>query len=334
MRKSMDFGMFLHRLHPLRPSPPSFRRSIPATVSARKGTINLLFYTPKGYAERHGGSGGWRYPVLVNFHGGGFTIGKASDDARWATAVVELADAVVVSVNYRLAPRYPFPTAVEDGVDAILYLIQNAEELNIDADKIGMSGFSSGGNMAFTVPMKLRDELRRRRNCYGEGQLAMDVPMREGKVVVIVSWYPATDFATYTREERRKSNIRPDTELPKFFTDLFDTSYLYPSRDVSLSDPYLSPGVATDEILRELPEDIVIYTCEWDGLRAEAERFKERLAGGLGKRVRYMMVPGVPHAWDKSPNPFKGSSATEQIYREACTDIKGVFGEQPMTGRA
>ncbi|EON65841.1 hypothetical protein W97_05083 [Coniosporium apollinis CBS 100218] len=241
---------------------PSFRRDIPATVSPRKGTITLLFYTPKGYAARRHDREGSRYPVLVNFHGGGFTIGHAGDDARWATAVVDIVDAVVVSVDYRLAPQYPFPTAVEDGVDAILYLMQNAEELHIDPNRIGVSGFSAGGNLAFTVPLRLLEELQRRRERDAQALLPPHLAGNEGKVVVIVSWYPFTDFATSTRDERRKSNVRPDRELPKFMTTLFDASYLYPPQEVSLSDPYLSPGVAPHEVLKELPEDIFIYSCE------------------------------------------------------------------------
>lgn len=159
--------------------------------------------------------------------------------------------------------------------------------------------------MAFTVPLMLQNEIRRRRERCNEGQLTTDVPRSEGKVAVIMSWYPATDFATNTRKERRKTNIRPDKELPKFFTQLFDASYLYPPHSISLSNSYLSPGLAPDEMLRELPQDIIIYTCEWDGLRAEAERFKERLIRVPGKRVRYRVVIGVSHALDKSPNLFK-----------------------------
>ncbi|KFY31879.1 hypothetical protein V493_00718 [Pseudogymnoascus sp. VKM F-4281 (FW-2241)] len=139
----------------------------------------------------------------------------------------------------------------------------------------------------------LQNEIRRRRERCNEGQLKTVVPRSDGKVVVIMSWYPATDFATNTREERRKTNIRPDQELPEFFTQLFDASYLYPPHGVSLSDPYLSPGVAPDDILRALPEDIIICTCEWDGLRAETERFKERLIRVLKKRVQYRMITGV-----------------------------------------
>jgi len=241
---------------------PSFRRDIPATVSPWKGTITILFYTPKGYAARHHDTESSRYPVLVNFHGGGFIIGNAGDDARWATAVVDIVDAMVVSVGYRLAPRYPFPTAVEDGVDAILYLMQNAEELHIDPNRIGVSGFSAGGNLAFTVPLRLREELQRRREREAQALLPPCLAGNEGKVVVIVSWYPSTDFATSTRDERRKVIVRPDRELPKFTTTLFDASYLYPPQEVSLSDPYLSPAVAPQEVLKELPEDIFIYSCE------------------------------------------------------------------------
>mgnify|MGYP003629409086 FL=1 len=323
LRKLMDFGMFLHRLHPPRPRPPSFRRSIPVTVSPRKGTIELLFYTPSDYLARLQNNEALKYPVLLNFHAGGFTIGRANDDARWATAVVDIVGAVVVCVNYRLAPKWYFPTAVEDGVDAILYLVRNADELRIDAYQIGVSGFSSGGNMAFTVPLRFQEELCRMSD---REQLPANSTGREGgRVIVIISWYPPTDFATNTRSERRKTNIRPDTELPRSVTKLFDASYLYPPHNVSLSNCYLSPGLAPDEILGELPDDIIIYTCEWDGLRAEAERFKERLVGDLGKRVRYTVVQGVRHGWDKSPNPFKRNPTRELAYREACVELKRIF---------
>lgn len=102
-----------------------------------------------------------RYPVVVNFHGGGFTLGKATDDCRWATSVVARTGAVVVSVGYRLAPEFPFPTAVEDGVDALLWLSQHGEELDLDVQNITLSGFSSGGNLCFTVPLRLDAELKR-----------------------------------------------------------------------------------------------------------------------------------------------------------------------------
>ncbi|KAK5018315.1 hypothetical protein LTR60_001551, partial [Cryomyces antarcticus] len=144
-RVLMGIGMILHRLAPPRPARPSSTRTISARTSPRKGQFTLQFYTPRDYHVRkqlHGKG----YPVVVNFHGGGFTLGTATDDARWCDTVVGEVNAVVVSVDYRLAPENPFPTAVEDGVDAILYLAEHAEELGIDVDRMAVSGFSSGGN--------------------------------------------------------------------------------------------------------------------------------------------------------------------------------------------
>lgn len=194
-RVLMSLGMFFHRLAPPRPPKPDHVRTIQSTISGMSGTINLMFYLPMGYntqkrlwkdrprdsdtEDQNNGAAGkgknstagdhrrrsstsrrWgEYPVVLNFHGGGFTLGKPTDDARWCQTVVDECNAVVISVDYRLAPECPFPTAVEDGVDAVIWTHQHAEELGIDADKIALSGFSSGANMAFTVPLRLWDEM-------------------------------------------------------------------------------------------------------------------------------------------------------------------------------
>lgn len=192
----MGIGMFLHRLAPPHPPKPDFIRSIQAKLSGKPGQIDLLFYTPSGYdiqkrlyqdrplrtrdrveaspKRRHsvisqvgesirrksGITRRWgAYPVVINFHGGGFTLGTPYDDARWCGTVADEVQALVVSVDYRLAPEHPFPTAVEDGVDALVWVYNHAEELGIDPEKIALSGFSSGGNMTFTVPLRLWDEV-------------------------------------------------------------------------------------------------------------------------------------------------------------------------------
>ncbi len=328
----MGVGMVLHRLPPPIPHPPAFVRDIVTTVSPQKGTIRLLFYTPKDYSRRGDNK---RYPVVVNFHGGGFTIGTSSDDARWARAVVEQVGALVVSVDYRLAPENPFPTAVEDGVDAILYLADHAEALGIDAHRIAVSGFSSGGNMAFTVPMKLQQVRQLMGNRIsplpergGERERLKSTPGRLEKridceVVALVAWYPSVDFSK-PRAERKATNIRPDQELSKVFSDLFDSSYLYPPGG-DMSDPFLSPGVAPDEVLRGLPNKIIVYTCEFDGLLVEGRKFSERLQNDIGKNVIYTMVEGVPHGWDKAPNPLVWTPGVDQHYTKACFELKRVF---------
>lgn len=69
---------------------------------------------------------------------------------------MDIVGAVVVCVNYRLTLKWHFPTAIENGVDTNLYL---TEELSIDVQRIGMSGFSSRRTTAFTAPLMLQDEL-------------------------------------------------------------------------------------------------------------------------------------------------------------------------------
>lgn len=169
--------------------------------------------------------------------------------------------------------------------------------------------------MAFTVPLRLAEEVRRR---------GLEEKMQD-RLSAIVAWYPSTDF-TNARATRRLTNLRPEKELPKLFTDLFDASYLYPPNTIEMDSPYLSPGVASVELLKVLPEDICIYTCEWDELLAEAERFRVRLEGECGKRVRYKMFEGTVHGWDKSPNPVWRDPKREGAYREACAELRRVWG--------
>ena len=92
-----------------------------SSTSKTPGSIKLLFYTPKAYKTLQSigfpsqiSSRRWKgYPILIDFHGEGFAIGKASEDARRATAVAEhnspSKGAVVISVSYRLAPEHPSP---------------------------------------------------------------------------------------------------------------------------------------------------------------------------------------------------------------------------------
>lgn len=335
----MGIGMFMHKIAPPRPMKPTFKRRIETTVSPHKGHIALHFYVPKDYEARKA-SGQDLYPVVINFHGGGFTLGNATDDARWCTTVVEDIDAVVVSVDYRLAPEHPFPTAVEDGVDAILYLVQNFKDLHIDKEKIALSGFSSGANMCFTVPLRLLQELdmeaakhEERHMSVIEGRRpALQKAVSDGRILTkgragisvkaICAWYPPTDY-THTREQRKATCARLDQQLPAVFTDLFDESYLQPPT-MDMSDPYLSPGVAPDHMLAGLPQETIMFTCEWDMLLKEGEDFRDRLRK-LGKTVHYQMVPEAPHGWDKAPNPLKQTPGVQEHYLNACQEMKRLL---------
>ncbi|KAF2208115.1 hypothetical protein CERZMDRAFT_71104 [Cercospora zeae-maydis SCOH1-5] len=389
-RVLMQLGMFFHRFARPRPPKPSFWYMIDSTVSGIPGQICLYFYTPPDYDTQQRLLRRWgSYPVIINFHGGGFTLGSPHDDARWCGTVVQELEAVVVSVDYRRAPEHPFPTAVEDGVDAVLFVHQHAEDLGLDPDKIMLSGFSSGGNMAFTVPLRLYDHLTGfqrespddtadhsregsdNEESYPLRQFGADdsasscstkVPADPNDHVVnatgpplqvpdglpknntrvgerplhvpsiairgIVPWYPSLDY-TRTREERRATGLRADQELPAFFTNLFDDSYLHPPKDVTLDSPYLSPAVAPSYLLRNaLPEEIIMHTCEYDMLLDEGKLFYNRLTSDeIGKNVTYTMVPGVPHGWDKAPNPWRPTPGVREYYLKACKEMRRILGE-------
>lgn len=240
-------------------------------------------------------------------------MGRTSDDARWAAMIVREVSAVVVGVAYWLAPEHPFPTAVEDGVRALLHLSAHAETLGIDATKMSLSGFSAGGNLAFTVSLRLQTHVH---------TLQYVPPLPH--IVSIVAWYPSLDNRL-TRGERQAASLKPSRSLPSLLTNLFDASY-FPSR-ASVTSPYASPAAASDEALRlALPDNIALYLCEWDMLLQEGKEFGERL-GGLGKRVRYEVVKERRHAFDKSPWPFRLDWKVEVYYRQACDWLCEVFQE-------
>jgi acetyl esterase/lipase len=346
-RLLMKIGMVLHGFPFPSPPLPSFSRKVhPTTSSDGRGPFSLRFYTPKGYEKAK--AGGRRYPVVVNFHGGGFCLGSATDDTRWARSVTEEVDAVLVSVDYHLAPEYPFPAAVDDGVETLIYLSANAEDLGIDPSKVSLTGFSAGGNLAFTVALRAQYYTPSNISTITTGSGSSDdinTPLQSHHakqsvahlsnltILSIFSWYPILDFVM-PRDHRRAQCEFPEKTLPAFFTDLFDESYLPSSphspahTTAARSSPYASPGLAPDSMLADaLPHDIFLYMCEWDMLLSEGQGFVRRLEG-LGKRVRSMMIERAPHAWDKSPNPFRDQESIDVFYKQACAEMKFVFDHE------
>lgn len=100
-----------------------------------------------------------------------------------------------VSVEYRLAPQHPFPAAVEDGLEALLYLANNQEGFGIDASQIILTGFSAGGNMAFSIPLKLHASLDAL-GTMGTTPIAPKLtPHNIPRVMGIVSFYPILDYS-------------------------------------------------------------------------------------------------------------------------------------------
>lgn len=114
-------------------------------------------------------------PCAVYYHGGGFTVGCLDTHDSVARTVCAHVRAVVVSVGYRLAPENPYPAAVHDCFDGLVWAANHADELGADPNRMAVCGDSAGGNLAAVV-----------------AQLARDA--RWPKLKFQVLWYPATTF--------------------------------------------------------------------------------------------------------------------------------------------
>ncbi|UWM78381.1 alpha/beta hydrolase (plasmid) [Rhizobium sp. WSM4643] len=113
-------------------------------------------------------------PALLYLHGGGFVIGAPETHEDIGRTLANMAGAVVVSPDYRLAPEHPFPAAIDDCAAALVWMTEHADELGIDPLRIIVAGDSAGGNLAAVVALLARD-----------GQ----VPDIIGQVLI----YPVTD---------------------------------------------------------------------------------------------------------------------------------------------
>lgn len=96
-------------------------------------------------------------PVLVYFHGGGFTIGSVATHDSLCRQLAHLARCAVVSVDYRLAPEHKFPTAANDAWDALRWLATQAGALGLDGSRIAVGGDSAGGTLAAVCAIEARD---------------------------------------------------------------------------------------------------------------------------------------------------------------------------------
>lgn len=221
---------------------------------------------------------------------------------------MEHLDAVVFAVNYRMAPGYPFPTPVEDCAEGILHVAKVAKEYGVDPNKLFISGFSAGGNLAFASYFLLHSA-----KTWG---YTITPPNIRG----IVAFYPLLDF-TIPRKSKKDSCNRPEFCLPDSLTGLFDQSYLHPPPD--RSDPRISPAKAPDEMIKLLPP-VHLCVCEWDMLCAEGKRFRDRL-DSLDMPVTLREVKEEKHGWDKPP-PMTPKKSVLEEYVHAVESMKRWIG--------
>ncbi|QJI45130.1 alpha/beta hydrolase [Pseudomonas sp. ADAK2] len=112
-------------------------------LPVRDGTrLNARIYS------NHSLEKGAKRPALLYFHGGGYVVGSLDSHDSLCRALAVMADCVVLSVAYRLAPEFRFPTAADDALDAWNWLVASADDLGIDAQRLAVGGDSVGGSLA------------------------------------------------------------------------------------------------------------------------------------------------------------------------------------------
>lgn len=228
------------------------------------GDLPIRVYRP----ERDGERGDGPLPAIVFCHGGGWVMGtldSADDICREFAAGV---GAVVVSVDYRLAPDHPFPAAVEDAWAGLSWVIEHAEELGVDSTSVAVAGTSSGAALAAAVGLRARDEA---------------VPL-----AAQVLCYPIVD---HDLDRPSYGEAREGALLSRADVAWFWDQYL--ANPMDAENPLAAPMRA--DSLADCP-DSVVATAGHDVLRSEGVDFAERLDAS-GVRTTHGHYPSLTHGF-------------------------------------
>jgi acetyl esterase len=241
---------------------PSLPAGCDVAIPGPAGQIPARHYEPTGVGFEG-------RPLIVYFHGGGWTIGDLDTHDGVCRFLAANAGAGVLSVGYRLAPEHPFPAAVEDALAAFRWAASECARLGADPSRIAVAGDSAGGNLAAAVSLLARDE--------GGPQPALQALI-----------YPVADTAgTWPSRDAFAEGFL----LTRADMDWFEGHYLANGSD--REDPRVSLLRATD--LSGLPPAYVAV-AGFDPLRDEGEAYAERLREA-GVQVALRRHPGLIHGF-------------------------------------
>jgi acetyl esterase len=253
------------------------------SIPGPDGAIPARFYEPEGLGLEG-------RPLIVYFHGGGWTIGDLDTGDSVCRFLAANVPATVLSVDYRLAPEHPFPAAVEDALAAFRWAAIDNKRLGADPSRIAVAGDSAGGNLAAAVSLLSRD--------------------REGPSPAMQALiYPVTDAVggQDSRDRFAKGFL-----LSKADMDWFESHYLPPG--VDQADPRVSVLRADD--VSGLPPAYVT-TAGFDPLRDEGEAYATRLEqAGVPTVLR--RHPGLIHG-------FANLTAVSKTARAAMLELCGAI---------
>ena len=226
--------------------------------------LPVRVYRPAGTVDE-------QLPLIVNFHGGAFVAGDPKQSEWWCSTIAYEVRAVVVSVDYRLAPEHPYPAAPEDCYAATAWAVERSADMGANGARLAVMGDSAGGNLAAVVAVMARDR--------GGPPIALQVLI-----------YPAVDHVnSYPSED--ENEFAP--MLGK--ADLHVAPIYCPGRE---AEPYASPLFADHGGLASA----FIQTAQHDPLRDQGTAYAEALrAAGVPVQLTnyvdgvhgYISIPGV-----------------------------------------
>lgn len=159
--------------------------SMDRTIPGPSGPMSVRIYTPSGAGP---------FPVIVYYHGGGWVIASKSVYDGGARSISKYANAVVVSVDYRLAPEHKFPAQHDDALATYRWAVENAATIHGDPKRMGIAGESAGGNLAMATAVAVRDA---------------KLPMPKAVVSVYPIAQPDTMTASYVENATASPLSRP-----------------------------------------------------------------------------------------------------------------------------
>lgn len=234
-------------------------------------------------------------PILVYLHGGGWVILSPDSYSKLTKQLALGSGAIVVSVDYRLAPENPYPAGLDDCVAAFGWVRENASSLGGDPTKVAIGGDSAGGNLAAATTLRLL--------------AAGEEP--PNSVLMIC---PSTDLAMQTESVRTFAPDDPiiDTEFMEFCRGS------YASDPNQWSDPYLSPLHA--DLAHFPPTCVVVGSI--DPLNDDGVLFAEKLQAA-GRDATLLTYEGMPHVFMLFPGIDNGQRSIDEMCGFLRTQLSG-----------
>jgi acetyl esterase/lipase len=257
------------------------------TISTLGGSLPVRVYTPTS------GTGPW--PVIVYYHGGGWVIANKEVYDGGARALSKMANAIVVSVDYRQGPEHKFPAAHDDAIATYEWTLKNAASIKGDPAKLALAGESAGGGLAVATAMAARDR-------------KLQMPL------AVVSVYPIAGTDTTTPSYVENAEAKP---LNRAMMSWFFENYLNGPQD--RADPRVNL-VAAD--LKGLPPTTII-NAQIDPLRSDGEILAQKLSAA-GVEVQQKTYDGVTHEFFGMGMVVDKAMTAEQMAADA---LKKAFGK-------